>query len=30
MVKVFVWYDNEAGYAKRLLELAEYVAKKIK
>jgi glyceraldehyde-3-phosphate dehydrogenase/erythrose-4-phosphate dehydrogenase len=30
MVKVLVWYDNEAGYAKRLLELAEYVAKKIK
>jgi glyceraldehyde-3-phosphate dehydrogenase type I len=30
MVKVLVWYDNEAGYAKRLLELAEYVAKKMK
>lgn len=28
MVKVLVWYDNEAGYAKRLLELAEYIAKK--
>jgi glyceraldehyde-3-phosphate dehydrogenase type I len=28
MVKVFVWYDNEAGYAKRLLELAEYIARK--
>ena len=27
MVKVLVWYDNEAAYAKRLLELAEYVAR---
>jgi len=27
MVKVLAWYDNEFGYAKRLLELAEYVAK---
>ena len=27
MVKVLVWYDNEAGYAKRLLELAEYISK---
>jgi glyceraldehyde-3-phosphate dehydrogenase type I len=27
MVKVCVWYDNEAGYAKRLLELAEYIAR---
>ncbi len=28
MVKVLVWYDNEAGYAKKLLELAEYISKK--
>ncbi len=28
MAKVLVWYDNEAGYAKKLLELAEYVSKK--
>jgi glyceraldehyde-3-phosphate dehydrogenase type I len=27
MVKVLVWYDNEAGYAKKLLELADYIAK---
>jgi len=27
MVKVLVWYDNEAGYAKRLLELAEFISK---
>jgi glyceraldehyde 3-phosphate dehydrogenase (phosphorylating) len=26
MVKVGVWYDNEAGYSKRLLELAEYIS----
>jgi glyceraldehyde 3-phosphate dehydrogenase len=29
MAKVLVWYDNEAGYAKKLLELAEYVSKNI-
>jgi glyceraldehyde-3-phosphate dehydrogenase type I len=28
MVKVGVWYDNEAGYAKKLLELAEYISNK--
>ena len=28
MAKVLVWYDNEAGYAKKLLELAEYISKK--
>jgi glyceraldehyde-3-phosphate dehydrogenase type I len=28
MVKILVWYDNEAGYAKKLLELAEYISKK--
>jgi len=27
MVKVLVWYDNEFGYAKKLLELAEYISK---
>ncbi len=26
--KVLVWYDNEAGYAKKLLELAEYITTK--
>jgi glyceraldehyde-3-phosphate dehydrogenase type I len=28
MVKVLVWYDNEYGYAKKLLELAEYISRK--
>jgi glyceraldehyde-3-phosphate dehydrogenase type I len=28
MVKVLVWYDNESGYAKKLLELCEYISKK--
>jgi glyceraldehyde 3-phosphate dehydrogenase len=28
LVKLLVWYDNEGGYAKKLLELAEYIAKK--
>ena len=28
LVKVGVWYDNEAGYAKKLLELAEYISNK--
>lgn len=28
MAKVVSWYDNEWGYATRLVELAEYVAKK--
>ncbi len=28
MAKVLVWYDNEAGYAKKLLELAEYISNK--
>ena len=27
MLKVLVWYDNEFGYAKRLLEIAEYISK---
>ncbi len=27
MVKVFAWYDNEFGYANRLVDLALYVAK---
>jgi glyceraldehyde-3-phosphate dehydrogenase type I len=26
VVKVLVWYDNEYGYARRLLDLADYVA----
>ncbi len=29
MVKVLAWYDNEFGYAKRLLELASLVASKM-
>jgi len=29
MVKIMVWYDNEGGYAKKLLELAEFISKKI-
>jgi glyceraldehyde 3-phosphate dehydrogenase len=29
MVKVLSWYDNEAGYAMRMVDLAEYVAKKL-
>lgn len=28
MVKVIAWYDNEWGYAQRLLDLASYVASK--
>ena len=27
VVKVFVWYDNEYGYARRLLDLAEYISR---
>ncbi len=30
MVKVLVWYDNEYGYSKRMMELGIYVAQKIK
>ena len=29
MIKVLAWYDNEFGYAKRLLELADLVASKM-
>jgi glyceraldehyde 3-phosphate dehydrogenase len=25
-LKVFIWYDNETGYANRLMELAKKVA----
>ena len=28
MVKVMAWYDNEAAYAKRMLDLAAYIATK--
>lgn len=28
IVKVLAWYDNEAGYSKRLFDLAKYVASK--
>ncbi len=27
VVKVFAWYDNEYGYARRLLDLADYLAR---
>ena len=27
VVKVFAWYDNEYGYARRLLDLADYIAR---
>ncbi len=27
VVKVFVWYDNEYGYARRLLDLADYISR---
>jgi glyceraldehyde 3-phosphate dehydrogenase len=29
LVKVFAWYDNEAGYAYRMMELALYVANRL-
>ncbi|MFW9921414.1 MAG: type I glyceraldehyde-3-phosphate dehydrogenase, partial [Candidatus Thorarchaeota archaeon] len=29
MVKVFGWYDNEAGYSHRLADLAVLVGKKM-
>lgn len=29
LVKVLAWYDNEWGYAERLVDMAEYVAKKL-
>ncbi|MSR87146.1 type I glyceraldehyde-3-phosphate dehydrogenase [Candidatus Peribacteria bacterium] len=29
MAKVFAWYDNEWGYSNRIVELAEYVGKKL-
>jgi glyceraldehyde 3-phosphate dehydrogenase len=29
MVKVLGWYDNEAGYAHRLADLAALIAKKL-
>ncbi|HDY70276.1 MAG TPA: type I glyceraldehyde-3-phosphate dehydrogenase, partial [Nitrospirae bacterium] len=28
VVKVLVWYDNEYGYSRRLLELASYIVGK--
>jgi glyceraldehyde-3-phosphate dehydrogenase/erythrose-4-phosphate dehydrogenase len=27
-VKLLIWYDNECGYAARLLDLARYIAGK--
>jgi glyceraldehyde 3-phosphate dehydrogenase len=29
MVKVLAWYDNEWGYSSRLVELAEFIGKKL-
>jgi len=29
MVKVMAWYDNEYGYSKRLLEVADYIAQQM-
>jgi len=29
MVKILAWYDNEFGYANRLVDLAEYIAKSL-
>jgi len=29
LVKVIAWYDNEAGYSKRLAELTEFVGKRM-
>ncbi|MDD4627944.1 MAG: type I glyceraldehyde-3-phosphate dehydrogenase [Candidatus Peribacteraceae bacterium] len=29
LVKTFSWYDNEWGYSNRLVELAEYIGKKL-
>ena len=28
VVKVMAWYDNEAAYARRMLDLAAYIASK--
>jgi glyceraldehyde 3-phosphate dehydrogenase len=27
LVKVLSWYDNEMGYASRLIDLAEYLGR---
>ncbi|MEA3485188.1 MAG: type I glyceraldehyde-3-phosphate dehydrogenase, partial [Candidatus Aerophobetes bacterium] len=29
MVKILSWYDNEWGYSCRLVDLMEYIAKRI-
>jgi len=28
LVKIFAWYDNESGFACRILDLARYMAKR--
>jgi len=29
MVKVMAWYDNESGYTERLIDIAEYIGKRL-
>jgi glyceraldehyde 3-phosphate dehydrogenase len=29
MIKISAWYDNEWGYAQRLVEMARYMGQKI-
>ena len=29
MIKIIAWYDNEAGFSNRVIDLAEYIGKKL-